>query len=75
MKGIEMNKTVYLASCPICGRSLFKGKPDSYIEGVCPKCKKYLKISFTSDGVQSSVCEIQEEKSIREELNMALSKR
>ena len=51
-----MENKVFLASCPICGRSLFKGKPDSYVEGGCPKCKNYLQISYTQDGVQSVVC-------------------
>ena len=46
-----MDKKVYLASCPVCGRSLFRGSPDSYIEGGCPKCKNYLQISFTPEGL------------------------
>lgn len=51
-----METTVlYLACCPVCGRALFRGKPNSDIEGYCPKCKKLLKISFTSDGVVSFV--------------------
>lgn len=54
-----MEKNVFMASCPVCGRSLFKGKPDSYIEGGCPKCKNYIKISFTPDGVQSKVSDPQ----------------
>ena len=57
-----MDNIVFMASCPICGRSLFKGKPDSYIEGGCPKCKNYLQISYTPDGVQSIVCVAQTEK-------------
>lgn len=57
-----MENKVFMASCPICGRSLFKGKPDSYIEGGCPKCKNYLQISYTPDGVQSVVCVVKEEK-------------
>ena len=52
-----MNKTVFLASCPICGRALFKGAPESYIEGGCPKCKNYLKIFFTPVGFQACVTE------------------
>lgn len=55
-------KTTYMASCPICGRSLFKGKPDSYIEGGCPKCKSYLQIQYTTEGVKSAVCAVQPEK-------------
>lgn len=47
----------YMASCPICGRTLFKGVPDSYIEGGCPKCKSYLMITFTEAGVQANVSE------------------
>lgn len=56
------NKKIYLASCPVCGRSLFKGSPDSYIEGGCPKCKSYLQISYTASGVRTIVCTPQEEK-------------
>ena len=51
-----MDKKVYLASCPVCGRSLFRGSPDSYIEGGCPKCKNYLQRSFTPEG---GVCRAQ----------------
>ena len=49
-----MEKT-YLASCPICGRVLFKGTPNSYIEGGCPKCKEYIRINFTNEGFKASV--------------------
>ena len=58
-----MEKQVYMASCPVCGRSLFKGKPDSYIEGGCPKCKNYLQIQYTAEGVKSTVCIAKSEKS------------
>lgn len=57
-----MEKKMFMACCPVCGRSLFRGKSDSYIEGGYPKCKNYLHISYTSDGVQSEVCAVQEEK-------------
>ncbi len=57
-----MDKKVFMASCPICGRSLFKGKADSYIEGGCPKCKNYLQITYTPEGVKSVVCVVREEK-------------
>lgn len=57
-----MNETVFMASCPICGRSLFKGTPDSYVEGGCPKCKNYLKISYTPDGVQTVVFTVDEKQ-------------
>jgi len=50
-----MDLKTFMASCPICGRSLFKGKPNSYIEGGCPKCNNYLQIYYTSEGVQSIV--------------------
>ncbi len=45
-------KQTFISSCPICGRTLFKGTPDSYIEVGCPKCKEYLKISFHEYGYQ-----------------------
>lgn len=54
-----MEQAVYMASCPVCGRALFRGAPNSYIEGGCPKCKKFLQILFTDDGVKSSVAEKQ----------------
>ena len=50
-----MEKLTYTASCPVCGRVLFKGSPNSYMEGGCPKCKEYLKILFTNNGFQASV--------------------
>lgn len=48
-------KQTFISSCPICGRTLFKGTPDSYIEVGCPKCKEYLKISFHEYGYQVHV--------------------
>ena len=45
-----MEKSTYVASCPICGRVLFKGTPNSYLEGGCPKCGEYLKITFIDNG-------------------------
>lgn len=50
-----MEKDIFVASCPICGRSLFKGSPESYIEGACPKCKHYLKIDFGKSGYRVMV--------------------
>lgn len=50
-----MNEKIHIASCPICGRTLFKGAPNSYIEGGCPKCKEYLRIRFTNTGFQACV--------------------
>lgn len=64
-----MENKLFMASCPICGRSLFKGKADSYVEGGCPKCKNYLKISFADDGVRV-IHAVQEEKQ-----NLSLPKR
>ncbi len=52
-----MEGMVYLACCPVCGRSLCKGRAESYIEAGCPKCKKYLQIMFTGNGVKASVIE------------------
>ena len=46
----QPEKSVYVASCPICGRVLFKGSPSSYVESGCPKCGEYLKISFSEGG-------------------------
>lgn len=52
---------VYLSSCPVCGRTLFKGTPDSCIEGGCPKCKEYLKIKFHDTGYQVCIIKHDEE--------------
>ena len=53
-----MEKQIYLASCPVCGRALFKGSPNSYIEGGCPKCKNYIQIAYTAEGVQTNIREL-----------------
>ncbi len=55
-----MEQRVYMASCPVCGRTLFKGSTGSFIEGGCPKCKHYLKIYYTQDGVRVEVSRIPE---------------
>ncbi|MEE1074301.1 MAG: hypothetical protein U0K93_02345 [Acutalibacteraceae bacterium] len=47
-----MTKPTFIASCPVCGRTLFKGSPSSYVESGCPKCKEYLKITFIDNGFQ-----------------------
>lgn len=48
-------QSAFLASCPVCGRVLFKGRPSSYIEGGCPKCKEYIRINYTEYGFEASV--------------------
>ena len=40
------------ANCPVCGRGLFRGAPNSVVEGKCPKCGTYLKVQFTNNGFQ-----------------------
>lgn len=45
-----MDSVKYKASCPVCGRNLFKGTPNSYMEGNCPKCGTYLQILFETNG-------------------------
>ncbi len=59
---------IYLASCPVCGRSLFKGKATSYIEGGCPKCKTYLAVTFLRDGVHVTVVEKRSEDAASEQV-------
>ena len=56
-----MKDMLFLASCPICGRSLFKGRPNSYIEMGCPKCKSFLQIFFTEEGIKAEVYKAQVE--------------
>ncbi len=48
-----MEQIKYKASCPICGRSLFRGLPNSYMEGNCPKCGSFLQVTFNSTGVNA----------------------
>lgn len=55
-----MEAQTFISSCPICGRKLFKGAPDSYFEGDCPKCKEYLKINFYDNGYR--VCIMRQAK-------------
>ena len=50
-------KKLFMASCPVCGRGLFKGAADSYVESGCPKCKSFLKIQFTASGFEAHVAE------------------
>ena len=45
----------FVASCPICGKVLFKGSAKSYVEGKCPKCREYIKIKFSEEGFYSIV--------------------
>ncbi len=52
---MESKKQIYISSCPVCGRTLFKGTEDSCIEGGCPKCKEYLRIYFSKTGYQVHV--------------------
>ncbi|MFR1517323.1 MAG: hypothetical protein ACLSVG_00890 [Clostridia bacterium] len=49
------DEVAYKASCPVCGRNLFRGSSGSKIDAYCPKCKKLLKISFLGDGVTVKV--------------------
>jgi phage FluMu protein Com len=57
-----MEETIFVAGCPICGRTLFKGKPNSYIEGGCPKCRSYLQIYYTDNGIKIIIHEVKQEK-------------
>ena len=43
------------ASCPVCGRGLFRGTEKSYIDGYCPKCGSHIEVEFFASGVKSSV--------------------
>lgn len=43
------------ASCPVCGRNLFRGSENSCVEGYCPKCKSHIEVIFFSAGVRSTV--------------------
>ena len=52
-----MENVIFLASCPVCGRSLFKGSPLSYMELGCPKCKTYLSVKIEENGIMTTVKE------------------
>lgn len=54
-----MERQIFVASCPVCGRVLFKGSENSHMEGGCPKCKSYLEIKFNFNGYQVSVKNIE----------------
>lgn len=43
------------ASCPICGRNLFRGTENSCIHGNCPKCGTKLIINFYNTSVNITV--------------------
>lgn len=45
----------YTASCPICGRVLCKGSPNSALEVGCPKCGEYITLTFCEDGYLARV--------------------
>lgn len=46
----EMETEKYKASCPICGRNLFRGTPSSHVEVNCPKCGAFLQVAFEQNG-------------------------
>ena len=48
-----MENRKYKASCPVCGRDLFRGSPESFLEGYCPKCGSFLQIYFENNGVKA----------------------
>lgn len=48
---IHMKYNLNKASCPVCGRHLFRGTPNSIIEGNCPKCGAYLVIRYKENSV------------------------
>ncbi len=52
----------FKASCPVCGRNLFRGTKRSFVEGPCSKCGTYLKISYLENGVTVTVDETQNKK-------------
>lgn len=54
-----MEQVKYKASCPVCGRNLFKGIPNSYIEGNCPKCGSFIQVNFNDRGVNTVTCSIE----------------
>ncbi len=57
----EKTERSYLSSCPVCGRTLFRGTPDSCIEVGCPKCKEYLEVKFYDTGYQVCIRDRQRE--------------
>lgn len=43
------------ASCPVCGRNLFRGSENSCVDGYCPKCGNHIEVVFFPSGVSSTV--------------------
>ena len=39
------------ASCPICGKNLFKANQNAELECNCPKCNSYLTFLFINNGI------------------------
>lgn len=52
----------FKASCPVCGRNLFRGATMSFVEGNCAKCGAFLKITYLENGVTVIVEEYQNKK-------------
>lgn len=50
-----MERTKLKASCPVCGRNLFRGTENSCIQGNCPKCGANLIINFYNNCVSATV--------------------
>lgn len=51
---------MYIVTCPLCGKVLFKGKAVEHIEVQCPKCNGVLNVAM--DGHQLIVNECSNEK-------------
>lgn len=60
----------YKASCPICGRYLFRGSPESVIEGNCPKCGSALVIRYSNTGVAVTVSVSEDKREETIKVNM-----
>ena len=43
------------ASCPVCGRTLFKATNNAELECNCPKCKSYLTINLRNNSITITV--------------------
>lgn len=43
------------ASCPVCGRNLFRGSENSCVDAYCPKCGSHIETVFLTAGVVSTV--------------------
>lgn len=61
--GGNIMANMYIVTCPLCGKVLFKGKAVEHIEVQCPKCNGLLNVAM--DGHQLIVNECSNDKRMK----------